>query len=161
MNNSEEPHPVCEIPKEMTCLATWDDISLEEGNYCEYRSVPSKTWQPAKYSSEIVQHLLETQFPTYMQNVEKASSDCAAAVRRLISKGPPIWLEDKNALPIPEEDTHIDQVWFSGENGGKLLSAQLKEAPINEDREQLWESQKAVLRSMELAEAQDKETAEQ
>jgi hypothetical protein len=50
------------------------------------------------------------QFQKYLDDVEKAARDCARAVRRLVEKGPPIWLSDQNALPIPEGDTHIEQV---------------------------------------------------
>jgi hypothetical protein len=53
------------------------------------------------------------QFQKYLDDVEKAARDCARAVRRLVEKGPPIWLSDSNALPIPEGDTHIEQVQCS------------------------------------------------
>ena len=43
---------------------------------------------------------------------DKASRDCAAAVRRLVLKGPPIWLEDKHGYPIPGGDTHVSALWY-------------------------------------------------
>ena len=43
---------------------------------------------------------------------DKASRDCAAAVRRLVLKGPPIWLEDKHGYPIPDGDTHVSALWY-------------------------------------------------
>ena len=51
-------------------------------------------------------------FPRYLEDVDKASRDCAAAVRRLVLKGPPIWLDDKHGYPIPDGDSHVSAVWY-------------------------------------------------
>jgi hypothetical protein len=79
----------------MCCMATMDDITDEEKNYCEYLSMPSNTWHPSGFAGPIVRQMLNSQFATYLANVEKASNDCAAAVRRLVTKGPPVFIEDK------------------------------------------------------------------
>jgi hypothetical protein len=76
-------------------MATMDDITEEEKNYCEYLTMPSKTWHASGFSGPIVRDMLHGQFATYLANVEKASNDCAAAVRRLVAKGPPLYIEDK------------------------------------------------------------------
>ena len=75
-----------------SCLCTWDDI--DEETYCEYQTAPSMLWYPAKYSAEVVQELIDTQFKNYVDNVQK--SDCARELRRLLTAGPPIWVSDKN-----------------------------------------------------------------
>jgi len=67
-----------------------------------------------------------------------------------VVKGPPEWLSDPTALPLPEGDTHIEKVWFQDE--GKEMSARLKGAPLGQAREDLWNAQKEALAAMELAE---------
>jgi len=113
--------------------------------------MPSGTWHPSGYAKDTVLHLLDTGFEKYTSDVEKASKDCAAAVRRLVTKGPPEFLEDKTALPLPEGDTHIARVWFQAD--GKELSARLRAAPEGAAREALWNAQREALAAMEAAEA--------
>lgn len=146
-------HPkVTEIPKDLTCLATWDDISIDKGTYCEFRSFPSQEWSISLFNCDTVRLLLKTQFKTYLKNVEKASKDCAAAVRRLVKKGPPKYISDKTALPLKREtDEYIDRLWFSDSN--EEVEAILEGCMSDEERELLWTSQKEVLKQMELSEA--------
>jgi len=141
------------LPEGLECLATWEDITIEDGNYCEYRTQPSGSWHASKYSSSVVKKLLKENFETYLNNVEKATQDCAAAVRRLVSKGPPIYLEDKTALPVPEGDTHIDLLWFCDKT--EYQSSVLEGALQGQEREKLWRTQQDVLKSMEAAEAEN------
>ena len=137
-------------PEGLECMATLEDITEE--NFVEYRSMPSGLWLPAKFSKEVVEMLLQTQFGKYMSDVEKASKDCAAAVRRLVVKGPPIYLSDVNALPLAkEEDGFIDLFWFAAEQ--KEVSAKLEGALEGEEREELWSAQKETLAAMEAAES--------
>lgn len=164
-------HPVVsDIPKDLTCLCTWDDISLEAGTYCEYRIHPTKTWHSSNFSSDILRHLLKTQFGKYLSDVEKASKDCAAAVRRLINKGPPIYIADATALPLypgeeaeasagservaKEELRHVDCLWFSDTN--QEVGAKLEGCMEGEDRLELWNTQKQTLEAMEAVEKGEK-----
>ena len=89
----------------MECLATMEDITTEDGNYCEYQTAPSNRWHPSKYSTDVVRRLLRTQFDEYGAGVRKA--DCHAELRRRLGKGPPIWIEDKHALPLPKVRSRI------------------------------------------------------
>ena len=107
----------------MECMATMDDITEDEQNYCEYQTQPSGHWSPSLYSADVVRRLIRTQFAEYVDGVRK--SDCAADLKRRLAKGPPIWVEDKHALPIPEGDTHISRVWFAEDK--KEYSAKLKD----------------------------------
>ena len=108
--------------EDMECMATMEDITLDDGNYCEFQTMPSGKWHKSLYSSSVVQRLINTQFSEWTAGVRKA--DCAADLKRRLGKGPPIWVEDKHALPVPEDDTHISRVWFSED--GKEYSAKLK-----------------------------------
>ena len=141
----------------LECMATMEDITLDDGNYCEYQTAPSMKWHPSLYSSEVVRRLINTQFPEYVSGVRKA--DCEADLKRRIGKGPPIWVEDKHAMPVPEEDTHICRVWFSGD--GKEYSAKLRGALEGAERDALWEELKNFLppAGSESAPAADEEGA--
>jgi hypothetical protein len=129
----------------MECLASMDDITEEEGNYCEYQTAPSGAWHPALFAADVVEQLITTQFHTYMKKVQEA--DCKAELRRLVAKGPPVWLEDKHALPVPEGDTHVCQVWFAKTDEEK--SAKLDGAIEGEAREKLWAELKELLDATE------------
>ncbi|KAG2519093.1 hypothetical protein BBO99_00007797 [Phytophthora kernoviae] len=132
-------------PADLECMATMDDITEENGNYCEFQTSPSGSWHVALFCSDVVKQLLSTQFHTFMKKVQEA--DCKAELRRLVAKGPPIWLEDKHALPLPEGDTHICQVWFAKDNEER--SAKLDGAVEGEARETLWKELQELLAAME------------
>ena len=106
---------------DMECLATMDDITEEDGNYCEYQTAPSGRWHPALYSASVVRRFILNQFSEYLSGVRKA--DCEADLKRRLAKGPPIWVEDKHGLPIPEDDTHICRIWLAED--GHEYSAKL------------------------------------
>ena len=42
---------------------------------------------------------MKTQFGAFLERVKK--TDCQAELRRLLRDGPPIWLSDPHALPLP------------------------------------------------------------
>ncbi|KDO27291.1 hypothetical protein SPRG_07541 [Saprolegnia parasitica CBS 223.65] len=128
----------------MECLATMDDIT--EDNYCEYQTYPSMTWHASKFCAEVTLQLLDAQFPAYMKGVQEP--DCKAELRRLLAKGPPIWLEDKYGFPLPENgDTHLIALWFL--STGEERSAKLTGALEGDDRETLWTDLKQLLTAME------------
>lgn len=129
----------------MECLATMEDITDEEGNYCEYQTAPSGTWHPALFASDVVQQLVDTQFHQYMKAVQQP--DCKAELRRLVAKGPPIYVEDKHALALPDGDTHVAQLWFARD--GQERSAKLDGALEGDARETLWQELRSLLDAME------------
>jgi hypothetical protein len=105
--------------------------------------------------------MLAEQFQRYLDDVEKAARDCAAAVRRLVNKGPPMYINDAHGLPLPEGDLHVDLLWFSDDDTEvsaflKVIMSR-KSSPCQqfsdkknqgalqgEEREELWNSQKEV-----------------
>mmetsp|Transcript_29043 Transcript_29043/g.67935 ORF Transcript_29043/g.67935 Transcript_29043/m.67935 type:complete len:147 (+) Transcript_29043:197-637(+) len=133
----------------MECMCTLEDI--DEESYCEYQTMPSGKWHPSMFASSVVEEMLNSQFQKYLDDVEKAASDCAAAVRRLVVKGPPTHIFDAHGLPLPEGETHIEKVWFM--KGDEERPALLKGALQGAERETLWDSQKQTLAAMEAAEA--------
>ena len=101
----------------------------------EYQTAPSGKWHPALYEEEVVEQLLNTQFHDFVKKVK--TTDCQAELRRLLTSGPPIWLSDKHALPIPEGDSHIVQVWYA--SNGQEKSAKLDGAVDGDERQALWD----------------------
>jgi hypothetical protein len=115
------------------------------------------TWHPCFYERSVVEHLLKTQFGAFLERVKK--TDCQAELRRLLRDGPPIWLSDQHALPLPgstkegEEsaeddetsprDTHVCTLWYAGEN--TEVSAKLEGAVEGDDRDSLWNELKRFL----------------
>lgn len=101
----------------------------------EYQTFPSMEWHPAKYEESVILQLLKDQFLTFVNKVK--TTDCQAELRRLLSKGPPIYISDSHALPIPEGDTHIGTLWFSSDNTER--AAKLEGALEGEERQKLWD----------------------
>jgi len=127
----------------MCCLCTMEDITEEDQNYVEFQSYPSMKWQPAQFELCVVQQLIDTQFQQYVDRVKK--TDCQAELRRLLASGPPIYVSDKVALPLAEEetDTHVCKLWFAMD--GQERSAKLKGAVEGEEREKLWKELKEFI----------------
>jgi hypothetical protein len=66
-----------------------------------------------------------------------------------VKEGPPIYISDKHALPLADEDndTHICQLWYAED--GLERSAILKGAYTGNQRQELWDQLKALLTQME------------
>mmetsp|Transcript_4405 Transcript_4405/g.13339 ORF Transcript_4405/g.13339 Transcript_4405/m.13339 type:complete len:181 (+) Transcript_4405:108-650(+) len=128
------------------CLATMEELTEE--NYVEFQSSPSLRWSACLFSEPVVRRLLAKQFEEYVAGVRKA--DCAADLRRRIGKGPPIYIEDKHALPLPEGDDCVVRLWFASD--GKEYSAKLVGALEGEARQKLWDELKAFLGGEEAEE---------
>ena len=145
-----------------------EDITVEDGNYgepcyyfivgifflrlihlltartfpkVEYQSYPSLKWKPSLFEMEVVQKLLDEQFHQYVDRVKQ--TDCQAELRRLLDKGPPIYISDDTALPLEEGDTHVSKLWFASD--GQERSAKLKDALEGGAREKLWEELKQFI----------------
>mmetsp|Transcript_15861 Transcript_15861/g.36178 ORF Transcript_15861/g.36178 Transcript_15861/m.36178 type:complete len:130 (-) Transcript_15861:1309-1698(-) len=111
------------------------------------------TWHPCFYERSVVEHLLKTQFGDFIERVKK--TDCQAELRRLLKDGPPIWLSDPHALPLPgakkdgdendspEADTHVCNIWYAGDDSE--ASAKLEGAVEGDERTTLWNELKRFL----------------
>jgi hypothetical protein len=98
-------------------------------------------WKPAMYEQCVVDQLLETQFHSFVERVHK--TDCQAELRRLLATGPPIWIEDKHAMPLEEGDTHIVQLWYASDN--KERPAKLDGSLEGNERQALWDELKKFI----------------
>jgi hypothetical protein len=89
---------------------------------------------PISKKNEPNTQLLDTQFEQYISRVK--TTDCQAELRRLLRGGPPIYVSDKHAFPLEEDDTHVCRLWYAVD--GKERSAKLKGALEGEERDALW-----------------------
>jgi hypothetical protein len=130
-NRNENVH---QKPKEgMVCLVTYEDITEE--NYVEYQVYPSLKWKPALFEQCVVEQMLNDMFQQYIDRVKK--TDCQAELRRLLEKGPPIYISDEHGLPLEEGEEHIIRLWFSSDN--IIRSAKLNGSKEGEERQLLWD----------------------
>ena len=135
--NIHATHTHLAIPNVLTLCHVSSIYSLHLA--VEYQSFPSGIWKPALFEASIVEELLQTQFHQYISRVK--TTDCQAELKRLLAAGPPIFLQDKHALPLAlEHDTHIGAVWFARDD--REVSAKLHGAVEGEERDILWEELK-------------------
>ena len=120
------------------CLVCYEDVTPD--NYCEYRVAPDRPWQPSKYCWECLERLMDSKFEAYVSGV--ANSTCEAEMRRYLTKGPPIYVEDNAGLPVGEGE-HVDEIWVSSDDS--VRSGKVKGALEGEARQKLWDEQKAFM----------------
>eukprot|EP00042_Codosiga_hollandica_P020969 m.70479 g.70479 ORF g.70479 m.70479 type:complete len:149 (-) comp50141_c0_seq1:124-570(-) len=128
------------------CMCCYDD--LEAGNYVEYNTSDASPWLPSKYCSVCLQMLMDSKFESYVSAVAK--STCEAELRRLMLKGPPVWIDDPIGLPVGEGE-HVHSLWFSEDNS--IRSAKVKGALEGDARQKLWDEQKEFLTKRKEGEA--------
>jgi hypothetical protein len=107
----------------------------------EFQGYPSLQWKPALFEQSVVEQLLSTQFQQFVTHVKTA--DCQAELRRLLAKGPPIYIEDANGFPLEEGDTHVYKLWYMSDNQER--SAKLHGALEGTERDALWEDLRRFL----------------
>lgn len=125
---------VHQTPKDgMMCLVTYEDITKE--NYVEYQVYPSMKWKPALFEQCVVEQMLNDMFQQYIDRVKK--TDCQAELRRLLAKGPPVYISDEHGLPLDEGEEYVIRLWFSSDNS--IRSAKLNGSKEGEERQLLWD----------------------
>jgi hypothetical protein len=125
---------VHQIPKDgMMCLVTYEDITKE--NYVEYQVYPSMKWKPALFEQCVVEQMLNDMFQQYIDRVKK--TDCQAELRRLLAKGPPVYISDDHGLPLDEGEEYVIRLWFSSDNS--IRSAKLNGSKEGDERQLLWD----------------------
>lgn len=71
------------------------------------------------------------------------TTDCQAELRRLLDAGPPIYISDKHAMPIPEGDTHIVKLWYASDSQER--TSILDGAVEGEEKQKLWDELKQFI----------------
>ena len=122
----------------MCCLCSYEDITEEDKNYVEYQSFPSLKWRPCLFEKDVVENLVTSQFTRYMERVKK--THCQAELRRLLAAGPPVWVSDKNGLPLEDGDEYVCKLWYAAD--GMERSARLVGSKVGEERDALLEDLK-------------------
>lgn len=88
-----------------------------------------------------MEQLLASQFHDFINRVK--TTDCQAELKRLLAKGPPIYLSDENGFPLKEGDLHVYKLWYASDQTER--SAQLHGAVQGEERDALWEELKEFI----------------
>lgn len=78
---------------------------------------------------------MDSQFEQYINRVKK--TDCQAELRRLLEKGPPIYIADQHGLPLDDDEEYVVALWYASDEQER--SAKLKGSKEGEERQRLWE----------------------
>ena len=96
------------------------------------------------YEQSVVEQLLNSQFHSFVERVK--TTDCQAELRRLLASGPPIYITDKHAMPVPDGDTHIVKWWYASDSASSQeMSATLDGAVEGEERQKLCDELKEFI----------------
>eukprot|EP00953_Heterococcus_sp_UTEX-ZZ885_P030338 16036-Heterococcus_DN1.PRE.2 len=135
MSASAEGHSA---PSEgMECMACMEEIDTD--GYVEYRTEHGP-WMPSLFCATCVDYLLTSQWQKYVDQLAKAS--CKAEQRRLLDKGPPINISDRNAMPCPD-NAEVALLWYgrdSQEHSAKLAGS------LTGTERQVWWDEKLAFR---------------
>ena len=129
-------------PAGMECPVTYDDIDFS--NYVEYRVSNKEIWYVCPFEQMAVEQLVSTQFDKWIERVNK--TDCQAELKRLLTKGPPIYVSDKVGFEHAknEEDAQdgtgegkfVSHLWFMSDNEERV--GKLANALEGDDRMKKW-----------------------
>ena len=153
-------------------------IPIDTTNFVEYRVAPTGRWYAAKVCDDVVVDLLcgeHNQFTAWLETMESVGADpeaCNGALKaKVMNQGPPVYLASGSMLPLPEDATHVDVLFFGGGNpeipsptksstaaepepepevlsefggDGRYVSARLKGSVAGEQHAALWEMHKQV-----------------
>ena len=127
----------------MECPVTYEDIT--SSNYVEYTvSDDPGVWHVCPFEQMAVEQLVNTQFDKWIERVNK--TDCQAELKRLLSKGPPIYVSDKvgfekarnkdEGLDGNGEGRFVEKLWYMAD--GSERSGKLANALEGEKRDKKW-----------------------
>ncbi len=120
------------------CASCWDDVTSD--NYVEYKAEESGPWLASQFCATCIEILLDNQWEKYKTSL--STTNCKAEQRRLLERGPPVNISDKNALPCPAgPHAEVFKLWYMSD--GEEHSAKLKGSLIGEERQKYWDEQKS------------------
>jgi hypothetical protein len=129
---------------------------LDESCYAEFMPPSLSKWKPAPYCSNCIQQFfIDQQWAKYLKSI--AEADCAAALRRVLSKHPPLYVTDKGFATDESAEGVVGQFWFSNSNA--VHSSKLKDALEGQERDRFFEEKKLGLAALEAAEAESGDMA--
>ena len=123
---------------------------MDTSNYAEFRMSESDSWFPSPYCSQcIADNFIMKQWSRYLELVHKA--DCAAALRRLLSKPVPTHVSDRGFASDENPEGRVHSFWFSDQD--RIVSARLEGSLEGEALEAFVKQQHEMLAAFEVAEA--------
>ncbi|AYV84473.1 MAG: hypothetical protein Hyperionvirus26_28 [Hyperionvirus sp.] len=121
------------------CKCCYSDITAD--NYALYKNSASADWLPSSYCKLCLKEMLLNGWTKFIGLIDKA--DCAAALKRLIDRPPPINLRDPECFPNGD----VELFYFDDtEQSAKLHGSLTGEAHV-----ELWNKLKDNLKLMELS----------
>ena len=125
------------------CLSCFDDIINE--NFVLYKDTLTSKWKPCPYCSQCINHMIKTKWYDYIHQIDTA--DCAAALKRLLARGPPLNLRDQ-AIECDNGTSEIYMLYFNNAE----QSAKLEGSLTGEERERWLSEQHTYASSLLMQE---------
>lgn len=139
---------------QVDCLCCMETITPEI--ICRYKSKKCSEWKQAMYCCICTQVILGSQYHTFMKQIELAAAGspeaCKKAIRTMIERGSPIYLSDKNAFPVDDDDEV--SVLFYGSDGAER-SAKLDGALEGAAHKEQWDFYKEFLPGLQAQSSED------
>jgi hypothetical protein len=136
------------------CIICCSD--LDNTNYAEFKGAGVDIWKPSPYCSECIEGFFKAQqWAKYLELFEKA--DCAAALRRVMSKPPPVTVHDKAFASDNNAEGVVSSFWYA--STGSEESAKIVGALEGAARDEFWKEKTAALEAMEVAERESGDMA--
>ncbi len=92
-------------------------------------------------SGTLNEKLLDNQFDQFIDRVKK--TDCQAELKRLLEKGPPIYIHDKHGFPLKDDEEYVIKLWYASDCTER--SSRLKGSKEGEERQELWDQLKQFI----------------
>eukprot|EP00475_Leptophrys_vorax_P006054 TRINITY_DN1368_c0_g1_i1.p1 TRINITY_DN1368_c0_g1~~TRINITY_DN1368_c0_g1_i1.p1 ORF type:complete len:163 (+),score=52.74 TRINITY_DN1368_c0_g1_i1:55-543(+) len=130
---------------------------MDETNYAEFKGAGTDFWKASPYCSPCIEGYFKAkQWEKYLETLEKAQVDCAAALRRVLAKGPPLYVHDKAFASDVNPDGVVDSFWYVDVG---VVSSKIVGALEGDERQKFWDEKNEFLAALEVAEAESGDMA--
>eukprot|EP01054_Gregarina_sp_Poly1_P010681 Gregarina_sp_Poly_1__10680@NODE_807_length_6221_cov_56_782580_g588_i0_p4_GENE_NODE_807_length_6221_cov_56_782580_g588_i0NODE_807_length_6221_cov_56_782580_g588_i0_p4_ORF_typecomplete_len130_score22_50Destabilase/PF05497_12/0_032zfRING_2/PF13639_6/0_35_NODE_807_length_6221_cov_56_782580_g588_i057966185 len=126
----------------MSCKICWEDLDddLKVQFTTDLEVTANTNWKDCLFCHDCVQLLIQTQFDKFMHDA--VNVDCERTMRRLMERGPPIWVHDDNGFP---DTNNMEVPWLKRMQTQEIFSGKLKGAKEGEARDALWKELKSFV----------------
>jgi hypothetical protein len=132
-------------------------LDLDSSNYAEFLPPSlSLPWRPSPYCSACIeQFFIAQQWNKYLKSI--AEADCAAALRRVLNKPPPVRVEDKGFKTDESPEGIVGKFWFM--DSDREVESKVTGSLEGDELIKFMEEKKAGLVALEAAEAESGDVA--
>eukprot|EP01053_Blabericola_migrator_P012252 Blabericola_migrator_1__12251@NODE_763_length_6617_cov_151_900153_g476_i2_p4_GENE_NODE_763_length_6617_cov_151_900153_g476_i2NODE_763_length_6617_cov_151_900153_g476_i2_p4_ORF_typecomplete_len130_score27_52NAD2/PF18782_1/0_011FGase/PF05013_12/0_014zfC3HC4/PF00097_25/0_15zfRING_2/PF13639_6/0_067zfRING_5/PF14634_6/0_35VPS28/PF03997_12/0_23_NODE_763_length_6617_cov_151_900153_g476_i227183107 len=126
----------------MECKICMED--LDASNELEFTTdtqvTDSTLWHPCLFCLDCVQTLINTQYHKFRKDI--VDLDCERAIKRLVKRGPPVYIHDVHGFPEAGEE-EVPHMRLKATKA--MISGKLDGAKEGEERLQEWNELKAFI----------------